>query len=297
VTSNSFVTNRVQLDTTLAVYTGGGLTNLVRVVSNDDTDYGEFGATWSRAVFRAFPDETLWIAVDSIGATGSIQMRISLAGPLAQPWTVTNLQGQLISSTDFAGQVVMVDFWETTCGACVEELPDVIRVQNDLHSRGFTFLGLSGDPNVTVVTNYLATNSMPNRIVNYPIAMSNPSVQTILAGGQVGFPTKLLLDREGRIVGQYLGGHDEEYYRGLVEPLLRGTLAVPDVHVSATPIVSGGVRISWPGTAPGYHVETTADPTGESWADLGILPSLKNNLYYVTVPAAQASQFFRLVKP
>lgn len=289
VTSNSVVTSRVQLDTTLAVYTGNALKNLVRVVANDDTDYGEFGATWSRAVFRAYPGETLMIAADSIGATGTIQLRISLAGPLADPWSVTDLQGQVVSSTDFSGQVVMVDFWETICGACVTELPDLIRVQNALHPRGFTFLGLSGDADVKTVTDYLTEQN-----VNYPIAMMNRSVQTILAGGQVGFPTKLLLDREGRIVGQYLGGHEEAYYRALVEPLLR---SVPSVRVNLLALGSGGVRLLWPGLEPGYRVETTANPADGPWVDLGVPIGLMNNQYFVTVPAAQPAQFFRLIKP
>ncbi|HXJ75452.1 MAG TPA: TlpA disulfide reductase family protein, partial [Candidatus Dormibacteraeota bacterium] len=161
VTSNSYITNRVQLDTTLAVYTGSSLTNLVKVAENDDTYYGEFGATWSRLVFRAYPTETLMIAVDSIGAAGSIQLRISPAGPISYPWWATNLDGQLIYSTNFLGQVVMVDFWETICGACNEEYTNLISVQAAFHDRGFTFIGLSGDPGddpVSTVKYYLHTH-------------------------------------------------------------------------------------------------------------------------------------------
>src|SRR5438105_12442980 len=95
VTSNSVMTNRAPLDTTLAVYKGTALTNLTLIVANDDTDYGEFGATWSRLVFRAAAGEILMIAADSIGTNGTIQMRIGLAGPFAAPWQVTNLQGQV----------------------------------------------------------------------------------------------------------------------------------------------------------------------------------------------------------
>ncbi|MEY2410453.1 MAG: hypothetical protein QOF48_3123 [Verrucomicrobiota bacterium] len=292
VTSNSFVTNRVALDTTLAVYTGNTLAALVPVVANDDTYYGEFGATWSRLVFRAYPTETLWIAVDSIGAAGSIRLEISVAGPITQPWTVTNLQGQLVASSNYAGQVIMVDFWETTCGACVEEFPDLVRVQDALHPRGFSFFGISGDTGPDPVNYYLHSHA-----VNYPIAMGNPQAQSILAGGPVGYPTKFLIDREGRTVGQYLGGHDEAYYRGLIEPLLR---TAPPLRVNIFSLGAAGVRVSWPGVEPGYHVETTADPASNTWVDLGLPVVLMNNQYFVTIPPSnppRSAQFLRLAKP
>ena len=292
VTSNSYITNRVQLDTTLAVYKGASLTNLEKVASNDDTYYGEFGAIWSRLVFRAYPTETLMIAVDSLGAAGSIQMRISIAGPLAYPWSSTNLEGQLIYSSNFLGQVVLVDFWKTTCGACIEELPDVIRVQTALGPRGFTFVGLSGDTGddpVGLVNYYL--RSYP---VNYPIAMMNPSVPYLLTGGPIGYPTKVLIDREGRIVGQYLGGHDEAFYRDIAEPLLR---TAPPVRLGILPFQGGNVRLTWPGSEPGYHVETTMNPAGGSWTDPGYSAALLDGQHAVIVPVTPASQFFRLSKP
>jgi len=292
VTSNSYITNRVQLDTTLAVYSGNSLETLEKVVDNDDTYYGEFGATWSRVIFRAYPTETLMIAVGSLGAAGTIQMRISQAGPVAYPWSATNLDGQLIYSTNFSGQVLLVDFWETICGACIEEAADLLRVQDALHPSGFTFVGLSGDPGddpVSTVKYYLRSHP-----VNYPIAMMNAAVPYLLTGGPVGFPTKVLIDREGRIVGQYIGGHDEAYYRSIVEPLLR---TAPPVRLGILSYPAGSVRLTWPGYEPGFHVETSTDPVGGSWVNAGLSPILTNGQYAIILPTSPDSRFFRLSKP
>lgn len=288
VTTNNLATNGLKLDTTLAVYTGNLVGKLTRVVANDDTDFGEFGATWSRAVFRAYPGETFFIAVDNIGASGSFRLNINLAGPIAQPWQATDLFGEPLQSSTFIGQVVMVDFWETICGACVEELPDLIRVQNALRPRGFTFVGLSGDHDPAVVRDYVGDSS-----INYPIAMKNSSVETILAGGPVGYPTKILLDPEGRIVGLYLGGHPEAYYRSIIEPLLRPS---PPVRLSVVR-AQGSVRLSWPGWQSGYRIETSPDLSGRLWSSNGIRPTISNNQYNLTLPASQPAQFFRLAKP
>jgi thiol-disulfide isomerase/thioredoxin len=290
VTSNSFVTNRIPLDTTLSVYTGNSISNLVRVDENDDTLYGEFGATWSRVVFRAYPSETLYIAVDTVGgATGTLQMNISQAGPLAYPWSATNLQGQVIYSSNFLGQVVVVDFWETTCGACIEELPDVIRVQDALQPQGFTFVGLAGDGSPDPVNYYIHYHS-----VNYPIAMMNGATEYILAGGPVGFPTKVVLDREGRIVGKYLGGNNEAYYRSIVEPLLR---SAPPVRMAIQSFPAGSVRLTWPGVDASYQVQRTTDPASGSWTNAGATPTLTNGQYAIVLQTNDPRQFYRLAKP
>ena len=288
VTTNNLATNGLKLDTTLGVYTGNSVSKLTRVVANDDTDFGEFGATWSRAVFRAYPGETFFIAVDTIGASGSFRLSINLAGPIAQPWQAIDLLGEPLQSSTFIGQVVMVDFWETICGACIEELPDLIRVQNALRPRGFTFVGLSGDRDPAVVREYVAESP-----INYPIAMQNPSVETILAGGSVGYPTKILLDPEGRIVGQYLGGHPEAYYRSIIEPLLRPS---PPVRLNVVR-AQDSVRLSWPGWQSGYRIETSSDLFGRQWSSNGIRPVISNNQYNLTLPASPPAQFFRLAKP
>ena len=87
------------------------------------------------------------------------------------------------------------------------------------------------------------------------------------------------------------------FYRDLVEPLLRSTSTVPPVQMGILRLASGKLRLLWPGSEPGYRVETTANPTGDSWVDLGLSSAITNNQYFVTVPAAESAQFFRLVKP
>src|SRR6185503_15035114 len=97
---------------------------------------------------------------------------------------------------------------------------------NQLAPRGFTFIGLSGDAEVAHVVDYV-TNSG----INYPIAMSRSEIMTNLAGRVVGYPTKILVDQESRIVGIYLGGNTEKGYRAIIEPLLR-TNPLPRMTIS-----------------------------------------------------------------
>src|SRR5688572_26953733 len=77
-TSNSVAASNLPLDTVVAVYSGNSISNLTYVLANDDTAVGEYGATWSRCVFRAHAGETLMITVGSLGATGTIRLSVNL---------------------------------------------------------------------------------------------------------------------------------------------------------------------------------------------------------------------------
>ena len=48
--------------------------------------------------------------------------------------------------SDFRGKVVVLNFWASYCGSCVEELPDLNRLQERIRSRGSVILGVSVDP-------------------------------------------------------------------------------------------------------------------------------------------------------
>jgi thiol-disulfide isomerase/thioredoxin len=286
VTSNSFVTAQVPLDTVVAVYTGDTVSNLTQVVANDDTIYGEFGAVWSRAVFRAYAGETFMIAVGSLANAGTIRFDVNVGGPFMQSWQVLDLQGQPVYWTNFLGKVVMIDFWETICGACVEELPDLIRVQEALQDKGFTIFGLSGDTKVQLVIDYVN-----GRGINYPIAMSTPDVMYTIYGNVVGYPTKFFIDQEGRNVALYQGGNTQKYYRSIIEPLLRSN---SQVRMSIAR-VGASIRIRWPAAESAFVLQGASSPLG-AWTDVTAERVVVNSELWVTLPGSDAFGFYRLIK-
>jgi peroxiredoxin len=56
--------------------------------------------------------------------------------------------GRRVSLSDFAGRVVVLDFWSTSCGACVEALPELEAVYRAYRGRGAEVLGINLEPGI-----------------------------------------------------------------------------------------------------------------------------------------------------
>jgi len=286
--SVGFSTAGSTFDTLLAVYTGDSLSNLEIVTDNDDDLMGGFGIVTSSLVFRALAGEIYRIAVDGYsGATGTVHLALGRAGYSVPAWSLPDINSNLVTSADFQPKVLVVDFWETICGACVDELPDLIRLQQNLSPEGFTFFGISKDAKVSDVRGFLQTNSIP-----YGIAMNTPQVENAF-GGNVAMPQKFFIDRENKVVATHIGGSVKySFYEKLIKPLLRGSREV-QLQVRRQ---SGAFRFTWPATEFGYNLESTTVLGGSNWTVASSQVVVTNGQNTVTIPAGPGAQFFRLRK-
>jgi len=280
----SVSTSNSTFDTVLSVYVGDAVSNLSAVVINDDNDIAQL---WSRVVFRAYAGETFQLAVDGVaGAAGTIRLGITPVLAVMPPWHATMADGESLYSTNFAGQALLVDFWETTCGPCVAELPDLIDIHATFKPRGFSMVGVAVDSSIEVIREFVG-----DHLLNYPVTQTNPEVVAAL-GGTVGMPTKYLVDQEGRIAGRFLGGHSLSFYEGIVSPLLR---ASPDVRLAIARL-GGSVRISWPVTETVYEVQFLDGFPGASWVTMDGPMEKLNGRNVITIPINEGTRFFRLQK-
>jgi peroxiredoxin len=237
-------------DTVLAIYRGSSLANLSEVSSDDDSG----GGRASRAAFLATAGTSYQIAVDGYeGASGAVQLTIVAGAPTAPYWELKDLDGNTVKSTDFAGRVILFNFWATWCVPCVVEIPDLISLHNQYEADGLTVIGPSVDTvSAAVVKQFTIDHGM-----NYPVVMAQGTTESAF-GGIAFIPTTFVIDREGRIVGRFVGTQTRSTFENAVLPLLNDVR--PSIQRSA-----GSLTVSWPAAQSGYVLEsadTLSPPTG-----------------------------------
>ena len=128
----------------------------------------------------------------------------------------TPLSGRHYTTSELRGKVVLVNFWGTSCVACVEEMPKMVDAWKKLSPRGYDM--------VAVAMSYdhpdLVAEFTQKRALPFKVALDSDGAVAKGFGGVRGTPTSFLLDKRGRIVQQYLGEPDWAEFHALVERAL-----------------------------------------------------------------------------
>jgi thiol-disulfide isomerase/thioredoxin len=75
----------------------------------------------------------------------AIHERVVVAGDTAPDFTLTADNGRTVSVPDFGGKLLVLNFWASWCGPCIEETPSLSRFAQDYAGKGVVVLGISVD--------------------------------------------------------------------------------------------------------------------------------------------------------
>lgn len=111
----------------------------------------------------------------------------------APNFTLASLEGRDVSTSDFAGQVVLIDFWATWCSPCHLQAEILRGLHEDFAGQGVQFLAVSlGEPE-EVVRSFVDENPYPYPVLVDPEDRLSPEL------GIYVLPTVMVLDREGNV--------------------------------------------------------------------------------------------------
>ena len=113
------------------------------------------------------------------------------------------LDGKTLALSDFAGKVVLVDFWATWCDPCKEELPDLVKLRDRLKDKGFEILGVSMDEEGAKAVEKFSAK----RPISYPVVL-NGGERPPAGWGVPGLPTAYLIGRRGQVLKRWFGEKD-----------------------------------------------------------------------------------------
>ena len=133
----------------------------------------------------------------------------------APSFTLQDLNGKMVSLSDFKGKVVVLDFWATWCPPCVMEIPHFIELYEQYKDQGFAMVGISLDhQGISVVKSFVRKYR-----VNYPILMNDGRADKAY-GGITSIPTTFVIDSAGNIRQKYVGYRDKAVFETDIKTLL-----------------------------------------------------------------------------
>lgn len=126
-------------------------------------------------------------------APGSPAPEISLPQP----------NGETLSLSDLKGSYVLIDFWASWCGPCRRENPNVKRVYEKYHDKGFEILGVSLDKARGA---WLGAIEQDGLTWNHVSDLQYWQSAVVPVYQIQGIPMTVLVDKEGNIIAKNLRG-------------------------------------------------------------------------------------------
>ena len=119
--------------------------------------------------------------------------------------TLPMLDGSARKLSDYAGRPIMLNFWATWCGPCIEEMPMLDAYQRELGAANLQIVGIAQD-DPAAVAEFLG--EVP---VSYPVLLDEPGPRDLsVRYGNVRnvLPYSVLIAANGEIVAQRAGSFD-----------------------------------------------------------------------------------------
>jgi peroxiredoxin len=104
------------------------------------------------------------------------------------------LNGQQAALSSLQKKVVIIDFWATTCPACVKEIPHLKTLYAELSQQGFEILGISMDEDREELCAFVSENDLRWKIACSGKGWLDETVQLYQVDAQ---PSIWLVDQQG----------------------------------------------------------------------------------------------------
>lgn len=126
-------------------------------------------------------------------------------GNQAPDFTLKNIDNKDFTLSSLKGKYVVLDFWGSWCGWCIKGMPDMKKAYDKYNGR-IEFVGIDCNDSVESWKKAVADNQLPWINVRNE---GEPDVAVMY--GVSGYPTKYVIDPEGKILKQVVG-EDPEFY-------------------------------------------------------------------------------------
>ncbi|MGB9179443.1 MAG: TlpA disulfide reductase family protein [Pyrinomonadaceae bacterium] len=120
--------------------------------------------------------------------------------PSVMSWTL--LDSRRVKLSDYAGQVVVLDFWATYCPPCREETPHLVELQRRYAQQGLRVIGLNvgGPEDRPKIADFLEQYK-----VQYPQGFPDEAMERLYFSTDDSIPQTVVFDRKGSQIKHFVG--------------------------------------------------------------------------------------------
>ena len=108
--------------------------------------------------------------------------------------------GKRVNSDSFQGKALLITFFATWCPPCLQEIPALVKLQEEFGTNGFSVVALSVDQGGSEPVARL----VEQQAINYPVLMADAETAENF-GGVYGIPVSFLVNKSGNVVKRYPG--------------------------------------------------------------------------------------------
>ncbi len=130
--------------------------------------------------------------------------------------TLTTINGEQLTLSEFKGKALLVSFWATDCAACIAEIPHLKSLYHDYHDQGLEIVAIAMpyDP-----PNHVVAMSKAQQLP-YHVALDILGVHQKAFGNVRATPTTYLVSPEGLVVSGIIGSFDLETMQRKIEQFI-----------------------------------------------------------------------------
>jgi thiol-disulfide isomerase/thioredoxin len=143
----------------------------------------------------------LWrTAVEFLGGGGSLWPTGVASAHAAPDFSLKELGGDFVSLSDFRGRaVVVLDFWATWCGPCVQSMPALEALRKKYTDKGAEVLSVNVGEDERTVRAFLEQRGFKLRVLLDPANHAANAYQVR------GIPTMVIIDKAGGLRERFVG--------------------------------------------------------------------------------------------
>lgn len=129
----------------------------------------------------------------------SLREKVVAVGDRAPSFSILTDDGRQISTSEFGGKVLVLNFWATWCPPCIDELPSLDAMAKQLAPKGVVVLGVSVDRNMAAYERFRKQAKIGF------LTARDPEARISAAYGTFKYPETYVIDSRGRVRQKHIG--------------------------------------------------------------------------------------------